>query len=174
MFRQAKDLAYVAVYTALLIGSQFLLSAVPGVELVTLLLTCFAYVFGVARGCLCATVFSLIRQFVFGFQPTVLLLYLIYFNLLCLTFALLGKAWRGKELRRLVFIVLIACACTLAFNFLDILINILLLGFKGRALQIYFTASWTFTLPQIICTAVTVSVGFLPLQKALSYVRSRL
>ena len=40
--RSAKEIAYVAVFCALLIGGQFLLAAVPGVEIVTLLFVCYA------------------------------------------------------------------------------------------------------------------------------------
>ncbi len=75
------DIAYIAVMTALLIGGQLLFSAIAGVEIVTALFGCFCYVFGRKRGMLTATAFSLLRCFVFGFYPSVLVLYLVYFNL---------------------------------------------------------------------------------------------
>ncbi|MBQ9118332.1 MAG: hypothetical protein IJY11_03920 [Clostridia bacterium] len=172
--RSAKEIAYVAVFCALLIGGQFLLAAVPGVEIVTLLFVCYAYAFGVVRGCLCATAFSLLRQFVFGFFPTVLILYLVYYNLLCLCFGLLGRVWQGKEKSRLIFLVLIACAGTLLFNFIDIGINAIWIGYSAAALKVYFTASWSFTLPQIACTAVTVGLCFLPVHAAFRYAKGKL
>ena len=170
MLRSAKEIAYIATFCALLIGGQYLLAAVPGVEVVTLLFVCYAYAFGVVRGCLCATAFSLLRQFVFGFFPTVLILYLFYYNLLCLCFGLLGNAWRGKEKERLVFIVLLACAGTLLFNLIDVAINAIWIGYGKEAFKVYFVASWSFTLPQLICTAVTVAFGFLPLNRAFQYI----
>lgn len=174
MVRSAKEIAYIAVFCALAIGSQYLLAAVPGVELVTLLFVCYAYAFGPLRGCLCATAFSLLRQFIFGFFPAVLILYLVYFNLLCLGFGFLGKAWKGRELKMLVFVVLIACVGTLLFNLIDVGLNALFLGLTGGALKVYFSASWSFTLPQIACTAISLSVGFYPLQKAFAYAASKL
>ena len=169
MWKSAKEIAYIATFCALLIGGQYLLTSVPGVEVVTLLFVCYAYAFGVARSCVCATAFSLLRQFVFGFFPMVLILYLIYYNLLCLTFALLGKVWKGKEKSRLPFIVLIACVGTVLFNLIDIGINALWIGYTPAALRVYFIASWSFTLPQVACTAVTVAICFLPIHRAFRY-----
>ena len=80
--RSAKECAYLAVFVALLIGGQLALSAVPGVEIVTVLLVAYAFVFGACRGMMVATAFSLLRQMVFPFSPTVLVLYLIYYNFL--------------------------------------------------------------------------------------------
>ena len=87
----AKKIAVCAVTVALLIAVQFALSFVSGVELVTVLLLCFCYTFGVACGMLVATAFSLIRCLLFGFMPNVVLLYLIYYNLFALLFGSLRK-----------------------------------------------------------------------------------
>ena len=74
----AKECALLAVFVALVIATQVILSAIPGVELVTVLFACYAFACGWKRGILAATTFSLLRQIIFGFFPTVLLLYLIY------------------------------------------------------------------------------------------------
>ena len=87
----ARRVAYCAVMCALLIAVQFALSFISGVELVTLLLAAFSYVFGVWCGVLTAAAFSLLRCIVFGFTPQVVALYLIYYPLFALIFALLGK-----------------------------------------------------------------------------------
>jgi hypothetical protein len=174
MGKSAKEIAYAAVFTALLIGGQLLFSALPGVEIVTLLFVCYAYTFGVARGCICATAFSLIRQLLFGFFPTVLILYLVYYNLLCLCFGLLGKAWKGKEKKRLVFLIIVACACTLFFNLMDIFITTTWYAYTMAAAKAYFVASWAVTLPQIACTALSIGLCFLPVQKGLSIVKNKL
>lgn len=76
---------------ALLIAGQFALSFVAGVEIVTLLLLSFAFCFGVQAGVLTAVSFSLLRCFIWGFYPSVVVLYLIYYPLFALIFALLGK-----------------------------------------------------------------------------------
>lgn len=86
----AKEVAFIAIICALLIGGQLALSAISGVEIVTVLLLCFSFCFGARCGVLCAVAFSLLRCFVFGFYPTVLILYLIYYPLFALCFGLLG------------------------------------------------------------------------------------
>ena len=55
----ALSLAVIAVMTALLIGAQFVLSFVAGVEVVSLLLAVFSVVYGIRRGLAVATCFSL-------------------------------------------------------------------------------------------------------------------
>lgn len=87
----SKEIAYIAITSALLLGAQFTTSFVVGVEVVTLIMACFSFVFGVRRGIICAVSFSLLRCVVFGFYPVVILLYLIYYPLLALLFGLLGK-----------------------------------------------------------------------------------
>ena len=67
-----KDCAYIAVFVALTIAAQLCLSFLPGVEVVTVLFITFSFVFGCRRGVAAATVFSLLRQLIFGFFPTVL------------------------------------------------------------------------------------------------------
>ena len=87
----SKEIAYIAVTCALLIGGQFVFSFIVGVEIVTIILVCFSFTFGARRGVICAVCFSLLRCVIYGFYPTVVLLYLIYYPLLALIFGLLGK-----------------------------------------------------------------------------------
>lgn len=86
----SREIAYTAVMCALLIGGQFVFSAVAGVEIVTLLLLCFAAVFGARTGAICATAFSLLRCIIFGFSPTALILYLVYYPSFAALFGGLG------------------------------------------------------------------------------------
>ena len=86
----AKEIAYIAVACALLIGAQLALSAVAGVEIVTVIFVSFAAVFGVRRGVLCAVAFSLLRCLLFGFAPNVIVLYLAYYPILAAVFGALG------------------------------------------------------------------------------------
>lgn len=89
------EVAYAAVMCALLIGGQYILSFAAGVEIVTLLLLCFSCVFGARQGVLCAVAFSLLRCFVFGFYPSVVVLYLVYFPAFAALSGGLGRV--GKE-----------------------------------------------------------------------------
>lgn len=71
--RTAKEISLISVFTALLIGGQFILSGISGIEIVTVLLLSFSYYFGITRGLFVANAFSLLRCFIFGFFPIVII-----------------------------------------------------------------------------------------------------
>ena len=58
----------VAMCVALLIGGQMALSGISGIEIVTVMLLCFCFHYGIRHGIAVATTFSLLRCFFFGFQ----------------------------------------------------------------------------------------------------------
>ncbi len=86
----AKQIAYIAVMCALLIAGQYVFSFAVGVEIVTLLFVCFASVFGVRSGVICAVAFSLLRCLIYGFSPAAVILYLVYYPSLAAIFGGLG------------------------------------------------------------------------------------
>ena len=154
----AKDIALIGVYTALLIGCQLALTALSGVELVTSLLLSFAYVFGVRRGLCVANAFSFLRCFVFGFFPPVIILYLIYYNLFVVVFGLLPRVLeKGQAQYRIAATSLIACAMTILFTVLDDIITPVFYGFSFAAAKAYAIMSLTAVVPQVACTAITVT-----------------
>lgn len=174
----SKEIAYIATTCALLLGGQFVFSFVAGVEVVTIILVCFSFVFGAKRGIICAVCFSLLRCIIYGFYPTVVLLYLIYYPLLTLTFGLLGKCTffatahsAKREILKVIALTAIGMAITSLFTILDDVITPLFYGLSQSEALAYFTASVAVIIPQIICTAVCISTLFLPLtavfQKAL-------
>lgn len=169
----AKECAYIAVFTALLIASQYVLSAIPNVEVVTTLFICYAFVFGARRAMVSATAFSLLRQLVFGFFPTVLILYLVFYNGLALAFGTLSKT-RLKGVKLLVVTVLLACVCTACFTVLDNIITPVWYGYSAKATKLYFTASLPVMVTHIISCGVGVCLLFLPLTRAFSLVKTRL
>lgn len=171
--RSGKECAYLALFVALVIAAQLVLSAVPGVEVVTVFFVAYSFVFGVRRGTIAATVFSLLRQLVFGFSPTVLILYMIYFNGLAALFAWFGKVVK-KPLFSLWWLVIIACVCTACFTLLDGVITPIWYRFSERATKAYFISSLPFMIPQIICSALSVGILFLPLQKAFRVIKKGL
>ena len=160
----AKECAFLAVFVALLIAVQVALSVVPGVELVTVLFASFSFVFGVKKGMLSATAFSLLRQLAFGFLPKVLVLYLVYFNLLTFIFGAIGKKRQSRG-ARLWLNVLIACLCTVFFTLFDNILTPIWYGYSAQATKLYFYASLPVVVPQVVCTAVSVGVLFIPLTK---------
>lgn len=162
--RAGRECAYIAVFVALVIASQLALAFAPGVELVTLLFVSYSFAFGHRRGMISATAFALLRQLVFGFFPTVLILYLVYYNLLALTFGLLGKRVK-RPARSLWWLVIVACVCTAAFTLIDNVLTPLWYGYTEDAARAYFLASLPVLIPQLVCTAVTVGLLFIPIEK---------
>ena len=161
----AKECALISVFVSLVISAQIILSAVPGVEIVTVLFVVYSYVCGAKRGMISATAFSLLRQIIFGFFPTVLVLYLIYYNMLTLIFGLIGKRIK-YSIKWLPIIVMIACFCTVFFTMIDNVLTPIWYGYSKKATKLYFIASLPFVASQVICTAVSVSCLFIPLYKA--------
>lgn len=165
-----KDAAYIGVFVALLISAQLCFAAIPGIEVVTVLFVTFSFSFGAKHGCLSAILFSLLRQFVFGFYPTVLVLYMVYYSGLTLLFGFLGKKLSLTP-KSLLFLTAVACCCTACFTMFDNLLTPLWYGYSKRVLKIYFYASISVMVPHILCTAVTVGGLFLPLVKAFQIIK---
>lgn len=121
----AKELACVAVTCALLTGSQYVFSFVVGVEIVTLVSACFAFCLGIRRGVFLAVAFSLLRCIAFGFSPTAVILYLLYYPLLAAVFGGLGRikreAYESFPARLAVavnvLLIGIAAACAVLYGF---------------------------------------------------------
>lgn len=126
----AKKIACCALTVALLIGGQCALGFVAGIEVVTVILLCFSYCFGAVCGVLTAIAFSILRCFIWGFYPAVILLYLIYYPLFALVFALTGKIkdefFDGAEAGLAIAVNLIlitavtACICAVVFDLIKI------------------------------------------------------
>lgn len=153
---------------ALLIGGQMALSGVSGIEIVTVMLLCFCFHYGVRHGIAVATTFSLLRCFFFGFQVNVIVLYLVYYNLFALFFGWLGKRISGRiSLPKLCVIVASAMVFTVLFTMLDNVITPLIFAFHKNAAAVYFAQSLYALVPQTICTMATVSILFVPLTKIL-------
>ena len=158
----------VAMCVALLIGGQMALSGISGIEIVTVMLLCFCFHYGIRHGVAVAITFSLLRCFFFGFQVNVIVLYLVYYNLFALFFGWLGKRIAGRiSLPKLCLIVASAVVFTVLFTMLDNVITPLIFAFHKNAAAVYFAQSQYALVPQCICTTVTVSVLFVPLTRIL-------
>ena len=168
---KTKFVVRVAMCVALLIAGQLALSSVTGIEIVTVMLLCFCYCYGIRHGVAIATTFSLLRCFVFGFQINVIVLYLIYYNLFAIFFGWLGMCLTGKNaLVKTVIVVASAVVFTVMFTLLDDVITPIMYGFSENAAKVYFYQSLAAVIPQTICTAVTVSLLFHPLTKVIQKV----
>ncbi len=167
-----KKLIIAGLYTALLIVAQLALSAIAGVEVVTVLLLAYCYTRGAKQGVIVATAFSLIRCFVFGFTPNVLVLYLIYYNLFALTVGLVGYFFKNKyTIVGHVVAVVSALTLTVIFTLLDCVITPLMYGFTQRATYLYFIASMPIVFSQLICSLATSVFLFFPVVKVLQEIK---
>ena len=168
---KTKFIVRVAMCVALLIGGQLALSSISGIEIVTVMMLCFCYCYGVRHGIAVATTFSLLRCFVFGFQINVIVLYLIYYNLFAIFFGWLGVRFAGEtSLVKTVIAVAAAVVFTVMFTLLDDVITPLIFGFHKNAAVVYFFNSLYAVIPQSICAAVTVAVCFRPLTRVIQKV----
>lgn len=175
MNKSAKEIAYVGITVALLIGSQLALSAVSGIEVVTAIFALYCFVFGVIRGITVATTFSIVRCLAFGFFPQVLLLYLIYYNLFAVVIGLFGKVLKDSKVwLKIVCLTALACLLTVCFTMLDNLLNVLLFSLSSTAASIYIAQSIPTMITQVICVAVTLPTLFYPLYKAFVSVKNTL
>lgn len=173
-FRSAKEIAYSALFVALLIGGQYAFATIPGVEVVTLLFVSYSFSMGKERGMVAATAFSFLRQLVFGASVKTLILYLVYFNFLTLIFGILGEKSNKRGEVKLWLVTLVACACTAFFTLFDNVLTPLYYGFTAKAAKAYFISSLPFMFPQILCTGLTVGYLFLPLRKVFAPLAEKL
>lgn len=157
----AKKIILPGVFTALLIGGQLALSGISGIEVVTVLLLTFVYKYGIGQGLLVANSFSLLRCFIFGFIPNVIVLYLIYYNIFVLVFGFLGKVFRHEySIKKHIIVVVVAIVMTALFTISDNVLTPLIYGFTANAAKAYFVASLYTVMPQIVCTFATVLIIF--------------
>ena len=164
----AKKIILPGVFTALLIAGQLVLSGISGIEVVTVLLLAFVYKYGVGQGLLVANSFSLLRCFIFGFMPNVLILYLVYYNIFVLVFGFLGKVFRHEySIKKHILVVIIAIIMTILFTIIDNILTPLMYGFTANAAKAYFVASLYTVIPQLVCTFATVIIVFPVLIKVL-------
>ena len=161
-----REIACIGVTITLLIVAQLALSFISGVELVSVLLASFSYIFGWKKGVVTALIFSLLRQFVFGFFPNVLFLYTVYFSLWTILF---GKL--GRKTKKLPVITLSGTLATMGFTLLDNLITPLWYVYAKRAWEVYAYASIATMIPHVLCVGATLLFLFIPLTKAFSLVR---
>lgn len=172
MFKTARELAYVGVMTALLIAGQVALAGIGGIEVVTVLFLSFCVVFGVRRGLAVATAFSLIRCLIWGFFPTVIVLYLVYYNLFAVVFGLIGaKVNRLKPILAISVLIVSASVMTVFFTMLDNVITPLFFGMTLKGAKAYFMASLPFMIRQTACACVTVAALYFPLYKTFSLIK---
>lgn len=159
-----KDITLIGVFTAVLLGGQLALSGISGVEIVTVLFASFVYAKGIKNGVMLATCFSLIRCFIFGFIPTVIILYLVYYNIFAIVVGGISFVLQKKlTVKNTIILTVVVLLLTISFTMLDNVITPLFYGYSKETARAYFLASLYAVIPQSICAVVTMSCLFYPL-----------
>lgn len=171
-FGKATSVAYkvalVGIMAAIVECGKLVLASLPNIEVVTILLAVFSYVFG-PLGILAAVVFVFIEPVIWGFG-TWMISYFIYWPLVALIFALLG---RTRVKNRFVFTG-VAVLLTVFFGVLTSLVDVGI--FMGRfdnffyRFSILYLRGIPFYLSHIACNAVLFPLLFPFLSSKLSRV----
>ena len=171
----AKKTAICGAFCALLLATQYVFNAIKGVELVTLLFVTFCFTFGGVCGFLVAVAFTLLRCLIYGFFPSVVVLYLIYYPVLALAASALGKSIRkASQLKQVIAVTIFAVTFTILFSALDCIISPLFYSFTKSAWIAYVYKCAPVCLIQCVCVGVSVALLFLPLKKAFVVIKRRI
>ena len=154
----AKALALVGISAATVECGKLALVALPNVEVVTLLVALYGYVFGLL-GVLAAVVFVTIEPIIWGFGPWVIS-YIIYWPLVALVFWLLRK----MRIKNRWLITVTAVVLTLFFGVLSSLVDVgLFTGFFDSFFErfaVYYARGIVFYAVQAVSNAVLFPLLF--------------
>lgn len=164
----AKRIATVGIAAATLECGKLVLAVIPNVEVVTLLTAIYGYTFGV-WGVLASVVFVCIEPLIWGFGSW-FITYLIYWPLLAVTFALLGRA----RVKSRIILTAAALVLTLFFGILSSLVDVgLFTGYFDRFFYrfgIYYLRGIVFYAIQLATNAVLFPTLFIPMHRMLKKV----
>lgn len=169
--------AITALFSALLTGGKMALAAIPNVEVVTILIAVFAYVWGLAYALPSVVVFIVVQIFIYGFNIWVIQ-YFIHWPAVAVAFWLIGKIRWKKVWLNIVVVTVSAVVVTFLFGVMTSMIDTLIsytakAGFKFALddfwyrFGIVYVRGASFYVTQIICNGGLFATVFLPLAKAL-------
>ena len=168
----AKAVSLVGIMAATVECGKLALSALPNVEVVTLLLAVYGYTFGYL-GVAAAFVFVLIEPLIYGFGPWVVS-YFIYWPLVAFVFCVLGR----KKIRSRIITTAVAVGLTILFGMLSSVIDVALyLGVNVHFfsnLGLYYIRGIVFYGVQIACNAVLFPLLFEFLVRKLGIIKGRM
>lgn len=157
----ARFVAYTALAAASLTAGKFVLSAIPNVEIVTLLCAVYGFVLG-AQGVLATCIFVACETLIYGLGPWVIS-YAIHWPAVALVFWLLSRFIKPSR----VIPTIVAVIMTTSFGVLTALVDVgLFSGFWGdfgQRFAIYYVRGAVFYVTQIVCNALVFPLLFKPL-----------
>ena len=167
----AKKVALIAIMTATIEAGKLALSAIPNVEVVSLLCAVYGYVFGLI-GVVSIVLFVGIETLIWGVNTWVLS-YLIYWPMVCMIYWLL----RILKVQSRLIITAVIVVLTAFFGVLTSLVDVgLFSGFWEDFWQrfaIYYSRGIVFYVVQIACNTIVFPLLFLPLVKVLAKFRDK-
>ncbi len=165
----AKKIALVGIMAASIECGKLALAFIPNVEVVSLLIALFSYVFGLP-GVLAAAIFVCIEPLIWGFDVWIIS-YFIYWPTLGVLFLLLGKL----KVRNRVTLTAIITLMTLLFGVLTTLVDIgLFSGYFDSFFYrfgVYYARGVVFYVVHIVSNAVIFILLFTPLKKRLEKIK---
>ena len=167
-----KYTALVGVMAATIECAKLALSALPNIELVSILIALFSYIFGFV-GFLSSVIFVCIEPLIWG-VGTWIISYFIYWPILSITFVFLGR----RRIENRFLIALSAVLLTLFFGVLTSLVDIGLFSgsfdnFFYRFSVYYLRGVWFYIL-HVSSNAVLFFFLFFPLKTAMAAAKSRI
>ena len=170
-FFSAKALALVGIMAATVECGKLALSFLPNIEVVTILLALFGYVFG-WYGVAAAVVFVCIEPLIWGIGGWVVT-YIIYWPLVAIVFMLLPRL----KVKNRWIITLVAVLMTVSFGFISSVVDVIFyLGINRHFfsnLLIYYARGIVFYIVQIVCNATLFITLFNYLEGKLSALNKR-
>jgi energy-coupling factor transport system substrate-specific component len=179
----AYKIAVCALFSALLVCGKWILNGLPNVEIVSILLAVFSFVWGVGYALPVVLVFVLCEMLIFGFNVWVVE-YFIHWTTLAVVFALLGKVKYKSNAVTLVVVTAAAVVLTAGYGAMTSVVDTLIsysgdTGFVVRAADfwtrfgILYVRGVGFFVTHIISNAVIFAVGFVPLWRLCRRMRER-
>ena len=166
----AKKIALTALFAATLTAGKTATSFIPNVEPVSLLLSGYAFVFGIGVALPCALVFCLVEMLIWGVNTWVAA-YFIYWPLLAVVFSFLG----AKKASRWLAVITVVLS-TLFFGVLTSLIDVGL--FMGRfddfwaRFAVMYARGVPFFATHVLSNAALFALLFSPLTKLLEKLKN--
>ena len=154
----ARSIALVGMMAATVECAKLILSALPNIEVVTILIAIYSYSFG-ALGVIASFVFVFIEPLIYGFG-TWTITYIIYWPSLAVLFMIIGK----MKIKNRVVITSAALTMTIWFGVLSTLVDIgLLSGFFDNFFYrfgVYYLRGIPFYIAQLAINAVLFPLLF--------------
>ena len=167
----ARYIALVGIMAATVECGKLALSFLPNIEVVTLLLALYSYVFGSA-GVLAAFVFVCIEPLIYGINTWVIT-YFIYWPLVAIVYMLLGRA----RVKNRFTLASVAVALTVFFGVLSSFVDLTVLsGSFDNLFQrfaVYYARGAVFYVVQTVCNAVLFIFLFPSLRGLLEKIKGR-